>query len=170
MTSGRAEVKLVRYLAHYVGNAGVSYTERYMEYVLEAYQIPSSLRCDRLLLVEALDAKEVELVKRYLFDLTRPYPGFGDRLQRDVLVRTEAIRHLNTLYSLMRVTSVCIPFCDYSVLRGPLTPEYEENMGTRAANRTSPIIEWSRFPVMPVEVVSAMPPQGLFVLLPRVAY
>ena len=42
-------------------------------------------------------------------------------------------------------------------------------MGTRAANRTSLMIPWSCFSLMPVEVLSAMPPQGLSVLLPRVA-
>ena len=170
VTSGRADVKRVRDLANCVGTAGVTYTERYMDYVRGAYQIPSSLRCDRLFLVEASDAKYGELVERYLFDPTRPYPGFGDRTLRDVLVRTEAIRRWKTSYSLMCGTSVAISFRDYSVLRGPLTREYEVNMGTRAANRTSLMIPWSRFPLMPVEVLSAMPPQGLSVRLPRFAY
>ena len=111
-----------------------------MDYVRGAYQIPSSLRCDRLILVEASDAKYVELVKRYLFDPTRPYPGFGDRTLRDVLVRTEAIRRWKNSYSLMCGTRVCISFRDYSVLRCPLTPEYELNMGTRAPNRASLMI------------------------------
>ena len=61
VTSGRADVKRVRDLANCVGTAGVTYTERYMDYVRGAYQIPSSLRCDRLFLVEASDAKYVEL-------------------------------------------------------------------------------------------------------------
>ena len=67
-------------------------------------------------------------------------------------------------------TSVYISFCDYSVLRGPLTREYEVNMGTRAASRTILMIPWSRFPLMPVEFLSAMPPQGLSVRLLLVAY
>ena len=141
-----------------------------MDYVRGAYQIPSSLRCDRLFLVEASDPKYVELLERYLFDPTRPYPGFGDRTLRDVPVRTEAIRRWKTSYSLMCGTSVAISFLDYSVLRGPLTREYEVNGGTRGANRTSLMIPLSRFPLMPVEVLSAMPPQGVSVRLPRVAY
>ena len=44
------------------------------------------------------------------------------------------------------------------------------NMGTRAANRTSLMIPWSRFPLMPVEVLPAMPLQGLSIFLPRAAY
>ena len=168
--SGRADVKRVRDLANFVGTAGVTYTERYMDYVRGAYQIPASLRCDRMFLVEASDAKYVELAERYLFDSTRPYPGFADRTLRDVLVRTEAIRRWRTSYSLMCGTSVAISFRDYSVLRGPLTREYEVNMGTRAANRTSLMTPWSRFPLMPVEVLSAMPPQGLSVRLPLVSY
>ena len=91
VTSGRADVKRVRDLAHSVGTAGVTYTERYMDYVRCAYQIPPSLPCDRLFLVEASDAKYVELVERYPFDPTRPCAGFGDRTLRDVLVRTKAI-------------------------------------------------------------------------------
>ena len=43
-------------------------------------------------------------------------------------------------------------------------------MDTRAANRTSLMIPWSRFPLMPVEVPAAMPPEGLSFRLPRVAY
>ena len=137
VASGRTAVKRVRDVAHSVWTPGVTCTERYMDYVRGAYQIPSSLRCDRFFLVEASYAKYVELVERYLFNPTRPYPGFGDRTLRDVLARTEAIRRWKTLYSLMWGTSVCISFRDYSVLRGPLTREYEVNMGTRAANRTS---------------------------------
>ena len=170
VTSGRAEIKRARDFANSVGTAGITCTERYMDYVRGAYQIPSSLRCDRLFLVEASNAKYVELVDRYLFDPTRPYPGFCDRTVRDVLVRTEAIRRWKTSYSLMCGTSVSISFRDYSVLRGPLTREYEVNMGTRATNRMSLMIPWSRFPLIPVEVLSAMPPQGLSVRLPRVAY
>ena len=170
LTSGRADVKRVRDLANYVGTAGVTHTERYMDYVRCAYQIPSSLHCDRLFLVEASDAKYVELVERYLFDPTRPYPGFGDPTLRDVLVRTEAIHRWNTSYSLMCWTSVCISFCDYSVLRGPLTREYEVNMGTQAANHTSLMIPWPRFPLMTVKKLSTMPPEGLVVRLPCVAY
>ena len=44
-----------------------------MDYVRGAYQIPASLRCDRMFLVEASDAKYVELAERYLFDPA----GFG---------------------------------------------------------------------------------------------
>ena len=83
-----------------------------MDYVRGAYQISSSLRCDRLFLVEASDAKYVEIVERYLFDPTRPYPGFVYRTLRDVLVRTEAIRRWKTSYSLLCGTSVCISFRD----------------------------------------------------------
>ena len=74
LASGRADVKRVRDLANSVGTAGVTYTERYMDYVRGAYQIPVSLRCDRMFLVEASDAKYVELVERYLFEPTCPYP------------------------------------------------------------------------------------------------
>ena len=74
MASGRADVKRVRDLPNSVGTAGVTYLERYMYYVRGAYQIPSSLRCDRFFLVEASDAKYVELVERYLFEPTCPYP------------------------------------------------------------------------------------------------
>ena len=168
--SGRADFKFVCDLAHSVGNAGVTYTGRYMHYVRGAYQIPSSFRCDPLFLVEALDAKYVELVERYLFGPTRPYPGLDDRTSRDVLVRTEAIPRWKTSYFLMCWTSVCISFLDYSVLRVPLTSNYEVKMGTRAANRTSLMIPWSRLPLMSVEVLPAMGPQGLSVRLPRVEY
>ena len=170
VASGRADVKRIRDLANSVGTAGVTYTERCMDYVRGAYQIPASLRCGRMFLVEASDAKYIELVERYLFDSTRPYPGFADHTLRDVLVRTDVIRRWKTSYSLMSGTSVAISFRDYSVLRGPLTREYEVNMGTRPANRTSLMIPWSRFPLIPVEVLSAMPTQGLSVRLPRVAY
>ena len=141
-----------------------------MDYLRGAYQIPLSLRCDRLFLFEASDAKYVEFVGRYLFDPTRPYPGFGDRSLRDVFVRKEAIRRWKNSYLLMCGTSVCISFRDYSVLRGPLTQEYDVNMGTRAANRTILMIPWSRFPIMPVEVLSGMSPKGLSGRLPLVAY
>ena len=170
VSSGRADVKLIRDLSHSVGTAGVTYTERYINYVGGAYQIPSSLRCDGFFFAGASDAKYVELLERYLFDPTGPYAGFGDRSFRYVFVRTEANRLWKTSYSLMCETSACISFLDYSILRGPLTREYELNMGTRAANRTRLLIPWSRFPLMPVEVLSAMPPQGLSVRHSRVVH
>ena len=79
-------------MSNSVGTAGGTYTERYLDFVPGVYQIPSSLRCGRLFLMEAADAKYVELVERYTFDPTLPYPRFGDRSLRDVLVRTDAIR------------------------------------------------------------------------------
>ena len=87
-----------------------------------------------------------------------------------MLERWEAVRRWKTSYWLMCGTSVAISFRDYSVLRGSLTREYDVNMGARTANRTSLMLLWSRFPLMPVEVLSAMPPQGPSVRLPRVAY
>ena len=42
VTSGRSEVKRVRDVANSIGTAGITYTERYMDYVRGAYQIPSS--------------------------------------------------------------------------------------------------------------------------------
>ena len=61
------------------------------------------------------------------------------------------------------------------LLGGALQPPSQPAPGvwhstTQAANRTSLMIPWSRFPLMPVEVLSAMPPQGLSVRLPRIAY
>ena len=170
VSSSRADVRRVRDLAHSDGTAGVTYTERCMDYVRVAYQIPSSIRCDRLFRVEASDAKYVELVERCLFDPSRPYLGFGDRSLRYVLVRTEAIRSWKNSYYLMSGTSVFNSFRDYPVLRGPLTGDYEVKTGTRVVNHTSLIIPWSRFRSTPVEVLSAMPPQGLSIRLPRVAY
>ena len=57
VASGLADVKRVRDLASSVGTVCATYTERYMDYVRGAYQIPPSLHCYRLLLVEASDAK-----------------------------------------------------------------------------------------------------------------
>ena len=53
VSSGRADAKSARDLAHSVGTAGVTYTKRYMAYVRGAYQIRSSLRFDRLFLTGA---------------------------------------------------------------------------------------------------------------------
>ena len=112
MSSGGADVKRVPDLSNSVGIVVVTYTERYMDYVRGAYQIPSSLRRDRLFLLEAPAAKYVEIVERYLFDPILPYPGFVDLTMRDVLARAEAIRRRKNSYSLMCGTSVAISFRD----------------------------------------------------------
>ena len=44
------------------------------------------------------------------------------------------------------------------------------NMGTRAANRLSPMMPWSLFPLVQFEVLPAMPPQCLSLRFPRVFY
>ena len=40
----------------------------------------------------------------------------------------------------------------------------------RPQNRTLLMLPFSRFPSLPVEVVNALPPQGLYVLIPSVAF
>ena len=132
--------------------------------------VPSSIRCDRLFLIAAADAKYVEAVERYLFEEDVAYPGLGDRSLRDVVFRSGCVRPWKTSYSLMNGSHVCISYRDFFTLRGKLAHAYDVMMAGRLQHRTSLMLPFSRFPPLPVEVVGALPPQGLSVRLPRVAF
>ena len=124
------------------------------------------MRCDRLFLI---DAKYVEGLERYLFEGDVAYPGLGDRSLRDVVFRSGCVRPWKTSYSLMNGSHVCISYRDFFTLRGKLAHAYDVMMAVRIQNRTLLMLPFSRFPPLPVEVLGALPPQGLSVHLPRLA-
>ena len=70
----------------------------------------------------------------------------------------------------MNGSHVCISYRDFFTLRGKLAHAYDVMMAGRLQNRTLLMLPFSRFPLLPVEVVGALPPQGLSVRLPRVAF
>ena len=132
--------------------------------------VPSCIRCGRPFLIDAADAKYVESVERYLFEGYVAYPGLGDRSLRDVVFRSCCVRPWKTSYSSMNRSHVCISYRDFFTFRGKLAHAYEVVMAGRLQNRTLLMLSFSRFPPPPVEVVGALPPQGLSVHLPRVAF
>ena len=70
----------------------------------------------------------------------------------------------------MNGSHVCISYRDLFTLSGKLAHAYDVMMAGRLQNRTLLVILFSRFPPLPVEVVGAVPPQGLSIHLPRVAF
>ena len=131
--------------------------------------ISSSIRCDRLFLIAAADAKYVESVERYLFDGDIAYPGLVDCPLCDVLFRSGCVRPWKTWYSLMIGSHIYISYRDFYTFRGKLAHAYDVMMAGRLQNLTLLVLPFSRFPP-PLEVVGALPPQCLSVHVPRVAF
>ena len=98
------------------------------------------------------------------------YPGLGDRSLRDVVFRLGCFRPWKTSYSLMKGSHLCISYRDFFTLRAKLEDAYDVMKAGRLQNRTLTMLPFSRFPPLPVEVLGALPPQGLSVHLPRVAF
>ena len=166
----RSEIVRLREVAESVGPCSTVHTGRYLDLVEGSFMVPSSIRCDRLFLIAAADAKYVESVERYLFEGDVEYPGLGDHSIRDVVFRSGCVRPWKTSYSFMNGYHVCISYRDFFTLRGKLAHAYDVVMAGRLQNRTLLMLPFSRFPPLPVEVVRALPPQGLSVHLPRVAF
>ena len=141
-------------------------TGRYLDLVEGAFAIPPSIRCDRMLLLYGSDAKYVESVERYLFEGDVAYPGLADRSLRDLVVRSGDVRAWKTSYSVTNGTRASVPYRDFFVLRGKLARAYDVMMAVRPQNRTLLMLPFSRFPSLPVEIASDLPPQGLSVRIP----
>ena len=63
-----------------------------------------------------------------------------------------------------------VPYRGFFVLSGKLAHAYDVMMAGRPQNLTLLMLPFSRFPSLPVEVASALAPQGLSVRIPLVAF
>ena len=68
-----------------------------------------------------------------------------------------------------RVSNVYLVLRLFFTLRGKLGHAYDVMRAGRLQNRALLMLPFSRFPPLPVEVVGALPPQGLSAHIPRVA-
>ena len=162
----RREIIRLRDVAESVGTCATVHTGRYFDLVEGSFMRSSFIRCDRLFLIAAADDKYVESVDLYLFEGDSAYPGLGERSLRDVVFLSGCVRPWKTSYKLMNGSHTCISYRDFITLRGKLALAYHVMMAGRLQNRTVLMHPFSRFPLLPVEVVGALPPQGLSVNLP----
>ena len=123
-----------------------------------------------MFLLYGSDAKYVESMEQYLFEGNVAYPGLADRWLRDIVIRSGDVRARKTSYSMTNGSLVCVPYRDFFVLRGKLSHAYDVMMAGRPQNRTLRMLPFSRFPSLPVEVLNALPPQGLSARIPSVAF
>ena len=160
----------IRQVAESVGSSATVHTGRYLDLVKGSFVISPATRCDRIFLLYGSDAKYVESMEQYLFEGDVAYPGLADRALRDVVIRSGDVGAWKTSYSVTSGSRVCVPYRDFFVLRGKLSHAYDVMMTGRSQNRTLLMLPFSRFPSLPVEVVNALPPQGLYVRIPSVAF
>ena len=112
----------------------------------------------------------MESVERYLFEGDVACPGLADRSLQDVVVRSGDVRARKTSYSVTNSIRAAAPYRDFFVLRGKLSHAYDVMMAGRLQKRTLLMLPFFLFPSLPVEVASALPPQGLSVRIPLVAF
>ena len=163
--SQQSEIVRIRQVAKSVGAIANVHTGRYLDRVEGAFVIPPFIRCDGMFLQYGSNAKYVESVERYLFEGDVAYPGLADRSFQDVVVRSGDVRAWKTLYSVTNGSRASVPYRDFFVLREKLVHAYDVMMAGKPQNRTLLMLPFSRFPSLPVEVASVLPPQDCPVVL-----
>ena len=98
------------------------------------------------------------------------YPGLADRSLGEVVVRSGDVRVWKTSYSVKNGSRAGVPYRDFFLLQGKLAHAYDVMMAGRPQNHTLLMLPFSRFPLLPVEVASALPPHVLSVRIPLVAF
>ena len=87
-----------------------------------------------------------------------------------MVVRSGDVRAWKTSYLVTNGSRAAVPYRDFFVLRGKLAHAYDVMIAGRPQNRTLLLLPFSRVPSLPIEVASALPPQGLSVRTPLFAF
>ena len=126
--SQRSEIVRIRQVAESVGSSATVHTGRYLDLVEGSFVIPPAIRCERMFLLYGSDAKYVNSMEQYLFGGHVGYPGLADRSLRDVVIRSGDVPAWKKSYSVTNGSRVCVPYRDFSVLRGKVSHAYDVMM------------------------------------------
>ena len=143
---------------------------RFLRESTRSFQIPKELECDRAFLADPADAIYVEKMNAYLFRGKGRHPIMtDDGFCRVVFCETDP-RQWKTAFALLAGTGRLISFQDYTYFQEPGAHETDVRMSEWFEDRTRLVVPFDEFPEVPMCLVRIIPPRGLAVQSPRVAY
>ena len=143
---------------------------RFFERSRRRFQIPGNFRCDRTFLEERRDGLYVTAMHTWLFEGCERLPMLGCDAMRKVVVDERGQREGKTLWSMFKGAGRVISFPDYACLRSMDAHETDVRFCGKFEERTTIVVPFYDFPVVPPVVAGVVPPLSIAVRLPRVAY
>ena len=143
---------------------------RYMERSGCRFQIPSDIRCDRTFLEHARDEVYVKEMSEWLSDGGATMPLLRMDAIRNVVVGERGMREWKTSVLMRMGSGGVISFEDYFCFRGMEAHETDVRFCGRLDDRTTMLVPFYDFRMVPPVVAGVVPPLSLAVRLPRVAH
>ena len=144
--------------------------DRFIRESVRSFQVPDELACDRAVLGDPADAAYVEKMNDFLLRVVGRHPLMTDERSRNIVVRETDPRHSKTSFALLAGTGRLVSFQDYTYFREPGAHETDVRLSGRFEDRNRLLITFDEFPEVSKCVASIIPPRGLAVRCPRVAY
>ena len=144
--------------------------ERFLRESTRSFQVPKEFECDRAYLADPADAICVEKMNAYLFRGEGRHPMMADDRVRNIVVRETDSRQWKTAFALLVGTGRWGSFQDYTYFREPGAHETDVRMSGRFEDRTRLAVTFDELPQVPMCLAGIIPPRGLAVKSPRVAY
>ena len=144
--------------------------ERFLRESTRSFQVPKEFDCYRAFLADPADAIYVEKMNAYLFRGEGRHPMMTDDRVRNIVVRETDPRQWKTAFALLVGTGRLVSFQDYTYFREPGAHETDVRMSGRFEDRTRLVVPFDELPEVPMCLAGIIPPRGLAVKSPRVAY
>ena len=133
-------------------------------------QSAEKLECGPAFLADPADAIYVEKMNAYLFCGEGRHPMMTEDRDRTIVVRKTDPRQWKTVFAFLVGTGRLVSFQDYTYFREPGAHETDLRMSGRFEVRTRLVVPFDKLPEVPMCMVGRIPPRGLAVRSPRVAY
>ena len=134
------------------------------------FQIPSEIRCDRTFVEEARDGLYVKAMHTWLIEGGTPMQVLTTAAIRNFVTGEQSAREWKTSLSMLMGSGRVISFADYQCFRSLDAHETDVRFCGRFDERTTMLVPFFEFPMIPPVVAGIVPPLSLAVRLPRVAY
>ena len=144
--------------------------ERLLRESTQSFQVPKEFERDRAFLADPADAIYVETMNAYLFRGEGRHPMMTDDRVRNIVVRETDPRQWKTVFALLVGTGRLVSFQDYTYFRKPGAHETDVRMSGNFKDRTRSVVPFDELPEVPMCLAGIIPPRGLAVKSPRVAY
>ena len=143
--------------------------QRFLRESTRSFQVPKEIECDRAFLADPADSIYVGKMNAYFFHWEGRHLMMTDDRVR-VVVRETDPRQWKTAFALLVGTVRLVSFQEYTYFREPGAHEMDVRMSGRFEDRTRLVVPFDEFPEVPMCLVGIIPPRGLAVQSPRVAY
>ena len=133
------------------------------------FQIPADVRCDRKFLEEARGGQYVKVLHTWLFEGGERLPMLECDVMRNVVLDERGPRDGKTSLSIFMAAGRVISFPDCACFRGKKAHETDVRFCEKFEKRTTMVVPFSDFPVVPPVVADVVPSLSIVVGQPRAA-